>query len=175
MSNKYENIIIEPITKKNTEQIIIMLHQEQISDLFANPTIEDYFNSNTMTYAIKLVEKNNKKLVGCVSATRLKNESTSLCLWGLYVNREYRSHGIASKALKQFIEMLMSLGTSYLYGICELNNNLALNFYKKRYLFLMKDNKTIGKLNDDLSNLSELYMTDGEVEVVFGFNHLINS
>ncbi len=170
MINKYNDVIIEPITKTEVEHILIMLQQERLLDLFANPKIEDYINPNTMTYAIKLVEKNNNKLVGCVSATRMDKNSTMLCLWGLYVKKEYRQHGIASSALKQFIKMIMNLGTSYLYGVCQLKNKEALDFYKKRYLFLMNDTKTIGKLNDDLSNLSDLYMPNGEIEVVFGFN-----
>ena len=44
MINKYNDVIIEPITKTEVEHILIMLQQERLLDLFANPKIEDYIN-----------------------------------------------------------------------------------------------------------------------------------
>lgn len=164
---EYDNITIEPMIRFDAESIISMLQKERISYLFNNPTVDDYINSNTITFAIKLNSKKGKKLVGCVSAAKLEENTTARCLWGLYVKKEYRRHGIASSVLREFVTLLMSLGVTYLYGICNLNNSEALDFYKKRFMFLKKDG-TIGKLKDDLSNLSDFYIRNNEIEVAFG-------
>ena len=168
-----KSIILEPATRDDVKKIISMTKRDDVADLFGNPKMEDYLEIKTITYGIKkLTDKNQKKLIGSISVTIMSQEASRVCLWGLYVKKEYRHQGIATTALNKFIAALVQSGVTYVYGVCDIANSIALEFYSRHFLFLKKDCKSFGVLKSDLSNISEYYTDGNELEVVFSSNYI---
>lgn len=92
-----------------------------------------------------------------------KFESHTCCICFFYVKKELRGKGFGKRILKKIICEILN-DTPYVYGLVDINNTIALNFYKKHFDFLIEifGRRMVGKYNEAI-----MYVEDNCYEVVF--------
>lgn len=122
------------------EFLTLLIQDERKYDntIDENFIVQDYFINMLNNQNILLLYKFKNAKVGYIFAKKIDDE---YLIDGLYVDKNYRNSGIATKLIKEIIKEIYSLGNYQVFINVIKENKIAVNLYENIGFIIVKENE----------------------------------